>query len=65
MNAMDNCGLPMLSLAASNGHLDCIGPLIEAGASVNIQAKTTGNTALHEAVTKGPARVPCIETLLG
>ena len=65
MNAMDNSGIPMLSLAASNGHMECIGALIEGGACVNAQAKTTGNTALHEAAMKGPSRVPCIETLLG
>ena len=65
MNAVDSCGLPMLSLAASNGHMECMGPLMEGGAKVNAQAKATGNTALHEAVMKGPSRVPCIETLLG
>lgn len=65
MNALDNCGMPMLSLAVSNGHMECIGALIAGGASVNAQAKTTGNTALHEAVMKGPSRLPCIETLLG
>ena len=65
MNAVDSCGLPMLSLAASNGYMECMGPLMEGGAKVNAQAKATGNTALHEAVMKGPSRVPCIETLLG
>ena len=65
VNAVDNSGVPLLSLAASNGHMECIGALVEGGANVNAQAKTTGNTALHEAVMKGPSRVPCIETLLG
>ena len=65
MNAVDSSGVPLLSLATSNGHMECISTLIEGGASVNAQAKTTGNTALHEAVMKGPTRVPCIETLLG
>lgn len=65
MNAIDGSGLPMLSLAASSGHMECMGLLIEGGAKVNAQAKATGNTALHEAVMKGPSRIPCIETLLG
>ena len=65
VNAVDSSGLPMLSLAASNGHMVCLGVLIEGGAKVNAQAKKTGNTALHDAVIKGPSRVPCIETLLG
>ena len=65
MNVVDSSGMPMLSLATSSGHMECISPLIEGGASVNAQAKATGNTALHEAVLKGPTRVPCIETLLG
>ena len=65
MNAVDSSGKSMLSLAASNNHMECIGPLIDGGASVNAQAKSTGNTALHEAVMKGPTRVPCIELLLG
>ena len=65
MNAVDSSGLPMLSLATSSGHMECIGALIEGGARINAQAKPTGNTALHEAVMKGPTRVPCIETLLG
>ena len=65
MNAVDSSGVPLLSLATSSGHMDCISALIEGGACVNAHAKTTGNTALHEAVMKGPTRVPCIETLLG
>ena len=66
MNACSpDTGLPMLSLAASNGHFDCIPTLVENGAKVNGQAKRTGNTALHEAVLRGPSHVTCIETLLG
>ena len=65
MNAVDSCDLPMLSLAASNGHMECLGALVEGGANVNAQSRITGNTALHEAVMKGPTLVPCIETLLG
>ena len=65
MNATHTSGLPMLSLAVSNGHLECIDPLVEGGASVNGQEKSTGNTALHQAVVTGPIRVDCIESLLG
>ena len=64
-NSTDSSGLPLLSLAAGNGHLDCVGVLVEGGASVNAQHKTTGNTALHQAVLGGPARVDCVEALLG
>lgn len=66
MNAVaPDSGLPMLSLAASSGHLDCIATLVECGAKLNTQAKTTGNTALHETVLKGPGNLACIEALLG
>ena len=58
-------GLPMLSVACSNGHEQCIATLVEGGASVNAQSKPTGNTALHEAVLQGPSAIPCIEVLLG
>lgn len=58
-------GLPLLSLAACNGHLECIAVLVEAGAPVNAQTRATGNTALHETVLKGPSRIPSIEALLG
>lgn len=40
MNAVDSDGLPVLSLAAVNGHVDCIGPLVgEGGANVNAKAR--------------------------
>ena len=58
-------GLPMLSLAVSNNHVDCIAILVENGAKVNGLNKATGNTALHEAVLKGLSHIPCIEALLG
>ena len=66
MNAIaPDSGLPMLSLACSNGHVQCIATLVENGAKVNTQSKGIGNTALHEAVLQGPATIPCIEVLLG
>ena len=66
MNAVaPDSGLPMLSLAASNGHTNCIATLVERGAMVDAQAKATGNTALHEAVLKGSGNLACIEALLG
>lgn len=66
MNAcVPESGLPILSLAASNNHFDCISILVRNGARVNQQARATGNTALHEAVLKGPHCIPSIEALLG
>ena len=66
MNAVSpDSGLPMLSLATCNGHLDCIATLVAAGAKLDIQTKATGNTALHEAVLQGVSTIPCIEALLG
>lgn len=65
MNAVDSSsGLPVLSIAVTNGHTECLDILIESGANVDAQVKGTGNTALHEAVEKGPSRLPCIQTLL-
>ena len=58
-------GLPLLSLVASNGHMDSIALLVESGAKLDAQSSSTGNTALHEAVLKGTSSVPCIEILLG
>jgi ankyrin repeat protein len=60
-----NSGLSMLSLASSNGHLNCIATLVEHGAKVDARTKATGNTALHETVLKGPENMACIEALLG
>lgn len=66
MNAVtSDSGISMLSLAASNGHLNCIATLVECGAKVDAQAKSTGNTALHETVLNGPGNLACIEALLG
>lgn len=67
MNAVSpDAGLPMLSLAASSGHLSCMPTLVQAGARVDAQAKATGNTALHQAVLRGPVTgLPCVEVLLG
>ena len=67
MNAVstDGRGLPLLSLATTNGHTECLATLVKHGATINAQTKATGNTALHEAVLKGPSAIPCIETLLG
>ena len=65
VNATDSStGLPVLSMAVSHSHSDCLSMLIENGASIDTQVKSTGNTALHEAVLKGPSRLPCVETLL-
>ena len=38
MNAVDKSGNPVLSLAAANGHLECIEVLIENGGSVDTTA---------------------------
>lgn len=65
VNAVDSSsGLPVLSMAVVHGHTECLDSLIESGAKVDAQIKSTGNTALHEAVLKGPSRLPCVETLL-
>ena len=58
-------GLPVLSLAASSNQVNCITLLVESGAKLNAQTRATGNTALHEAVMKGPTSIPSIEALLG
>ena len=39
MTALDGDGLPMLSLAAASGHLECIEVLVENSADVNAQTK--------------------------
>ncbi len=62
-NATDLDGVPLVSLAASNGHVQCIKVLVELGALVNSVHKSTGNTALHQAVLA--AHIDCVETLLG
>ena len=43
MNSVDSSGLPMLSLAAANGHLECIGVLVENGANIDAQAKRSAH----------------------
>lgn len=48
MNAMEEGGLPILSLAAASGHLECIGMLVENGAGVNAQTKRSGTLVLLE-----------------
>ena len=66
MNAVvPESGVPMLSLACSSSHVQCITTLVENGAKVDAQSKVSGNTALHEAVLQGPSTIPCIEALLG
>ncbi|XP_019864273.1 PREDICTED: double zinc ribbon and ankyrin repeat-containing protein 1-like isoform X1 [Amphimedon queenslandica] len=64
-NALDSCGLPVLSLAAAHGHLEAMNILLELGANINVQTKRTGNTPLHEAVYVGPSRKTIIQSLLG
>lgn len=39
VTALDGDGLPMLSLAAASGHLECIEVLVENSADVNAQTK--------------------------
>ena len=51
MNAVEEGGLPVLSLAATSGHLECIGVLVESGASVNAQAKRSGTLVLSESAS--------------
>lgn len=63
VNATEVSGVPLLSLAASNGHVESVSVLLELGATVNTAHKLTGNTALHQAVMAGS--VDCVETLLG
>ncbi len=63
--APDTTLLSMLSLAAKNSKLNCIGTLVENGAKINEQNGKTGNTALHEAVLVGSSCIPAIEALLG
>lgn len=58
-------GLPLLSLVVSNRHVGYITLLVENGAKLDAKTRSTGNTALHEAVLKGTESVPCIEVLLG
>ncbi len=66
MNACSSdTSMPVLSLAASCLRVNCITILVEQGAKLNAQNKSTGNTALHEAVMKGPSSIPVIESLLG
>ena len=42
MSAVDGGGRPPLSLAAANGHMECIGVLVDNGADVNTQARRSG-----------------------
>ena len=42
VNAVDGDGLPMLSLAAASGHLECVEVLVENSADVNAQTKRWG-----------------------
>lgn len=42
VNAVDGDGLPMLSLAAASGHLECVEVLVENSADVNTQTKRWG-----------------------
>lgn len=65
VNAVDTTrGLPVLIQAASNGHLEAMNALIEHGADLNSQTKRTGNSALHEAVTRGMEGKDAIKSLL-
>ena len=43
VNALDGDGLPMLSLAAASGHLECIEVVVENSADVNAQTKRWGD----------------------
>ena len=45
VNALDGDGLPMLSLAAAIGHLECIEVLVENSADVNAQTKRWGDVS--------------------
>jgi len=48
VNAMEEGGLPVLSLAAASGHLECISMLVDNGAGVNAQSKRSGTLVLPE-----------------
>jgi ankyrin repeat protein len=54
-------GRTALHMAASNGHVDVIRVLLEAGANINAQAGTSGATPLHDAVlARGLKAVPML-----
>jgi len=55
------CAYNALHHAAGNGHFDCVGELIRAGANVNAQ-DIVGETALYKAAEKG--RLECVRSLL-
>ncbi|XP_002734192.1 double zinc ribbon and ankyrin repeat-containing protein 1-like [Saccoglossus kowalevskii] len=57
-------GVPVLAIAVINGLINCVPVLVEAGAKINKRFGARGNTALHEAVLKGPGAKKMIETLI-
>ncbi|XP_078000769.1 double zinc ribbon and ankyrin repeat-containing protein 1-like [Glandiceps talaboti] len=63
-NTENNDGITLLGLAVINDHRDCIEVLLENDAKVNQRFGKRGNTALHEAVLKGPKTKRLIQTLL-
>lgn len=65
-NCVNKHGIPALHIAAKNKRAECISVLVEAGADVDKKGPTAikGNTALHEAVSLGPAGAKVVEVLL-
>lgn len=64
VNTINKEGVPVLSLTVRSGCLRCVEALVRAGALLGAQAKSTGNTPLHEAVVMGPQAKSCIGLLL-
>lgn len=65
MNAVEEGGLPILSLAAASGHLECIGMLVENGAGVNAQTKRSGTLVLPECASQSLRIISSSVTVLG
>jgi len=64
-NCVNKEGKPVLQVAVLNKHADAVPILIQEGADVNKKGPNNGNTALHEAISLGPAGLPVIDALLG
>ncbi|PAA85877.1 hypothetical protein BOX15_Mlig021025g1, partial [Macrostomum lignano] len=63
-NARNKNGVPVLTVAVRNLHIEAVRELLEQGADANIQGKEKGNTPLHEAILKGYDGQEIVDLLL-